>query len=252
MSPVSKGRTRKSTLPCLLTVLRSGIMDDDPSDGEVEDERALELSTVAAIYPELKIDTASDRISATISIEVEPVKPLLLRFPTPAGVPPGSLPTPPNSNDEGTHHENEDSQRLSADYEAHRVSFFPPLDLRITLPDRYPNEKPPLIHLESQYSWLPDKELRALEAAGHALWEEMGKDQVVFSYIDHVREAAEKGFDLARDTGEVLEVPSDLKVALLDFDLKARRAKFEQETFECGICLGRRNDNLAIILANSI
>jgi len=227
-----------SKISCLLTLSQAGIMADDPGDGEAEDERALELSTVAAIYPELNIDVAPDHIFATLSIKVEPIEPLLIRFLPADGVPPGGLPTPPNSSDEGTHLNEEDRQGLSINHDAHKLSHLPPLNLRITLPDGYPAETSPLIRLESQYLWLPARKIQELEAAGHTIWEEMGRDQVVFSYIDHLREAAENGFGLAQDREKALEVSSHLKVALLDFDLKARRAKFEQETFECGICLG--------------
>lgn len=213
-------------------------MADDPGDGEAEDERALELSTVAAIYPELETDAAPDHISATLSIAVEPIKPVLISFPPADGTPPGGLPTPPNSTDEDTNQVEEHKQGSIIAQDAHNLSYLPPLSLRIVLPEGYPTEKPPLVQLESQFSWLPKKRLLELEAAGNTVWEEVGRDQMVFSYIDHLREAAENAFGLAKEEGEVLAVPSDLKVALLDFDLKAQRAKFEQETFDCGICLG--------------
>ena len=73
-----------------------------------------------------------------------------------------------------------------------------------------------------------------MEGAASTLWEENGHDQVLYTYIDHLMEAAEKAFGVH----DVLEVSPELKVALLDFDLKAKRAKFEKETFECGVCLG--------------
>ena len=215
-------------------------MADDPGDDEVEDDRVLELSTVAAIYPELDIHATSDQTSATISIEVEPVQPLLIRFPAADRAPLGGLPTPPDSTNETIGQFKEDEPDLVIAPDAHRLSHLPPLILRVVLPEGYPAEQSPLPHLESQHAWLPKKKLQELEAACHSIWEEMGRDQVVFSYIDYLREAAEKGFGLVQNEGEVLEVSSDLKVALLDFDLKARRAKFEQETFECGICLGKR------------
>lgn len=69
------------------------------------------------------------------------------------------------------------------------------------------------------------------------MWEEIGKDQVVFTYIDSLREAAEDGLDLTNHVSEYLNVSQDLKLALLDFDMKAKRAKFEQGTFTCSICL---------------
>ncbi len=215
-------------------------MADDQEEGE--DERAVELASLAAIYPELVVDALGlDPFSATISIQVEPVEPLSIRFPSADGAPPVGPPTLPHSVVEGISQLAVGGAESSstANEEVSRLSHLPPLNLRISLPEGYPAEKPPVFQLTSQYPWLPEQKLEELKEAGHILWEELGRDQVVFSYIDHVREAAERGFDMARADDQVLEISPDLKVSLLDFDLKAKRAKFERETFECGICLGR-------------
>ena len=215
-------------------------MADDNEEGE--DERAVELASLAAIYPELVVnEKASDPFSATISIEVEPVEPLSIRFPSADGAPPvGLIPTPYSVEEEIDQLEVGDIRKdILAKENVSRLSHLPALNLRLSLPDGYPAEKPPVFYLESQYSWLPDQKLQELREAGHTIWEDLGRDQVVFSYIDHLREAAERGFDMAQADDQVLEVSPDLKVSLLDFDLKAKRAKFERETFECGICLGR-------------
>ena len=214
-------------------------MADDPGDGEAEDERELELSTVAAIYPELNINNSiSNPISATISIDVEPVKTLSIRFPAANEGPPGGLPTPLGSTDEGGHPLEEEFQEHESAQDIHNLTHLPPLTLRIVLPKGYPATESPFFSLKSQYSWLPEIKIQELQKAGSSMWEEMGRDQMVFSYIDHLRDMAEQGFGLTEHGRGVLEVSSDLKVALLDFDSKAKRVKFERETFECGICLG--------------
>lgn len=219
-------------------------MAGDFGEEEAEDERALELKTVAAIYPELRIDLpGSDPFSASIDVAIEPAKSLVIQFPTTEDVPQPGLPTPPDSTNDGGEHiqhvVKEGAAPIvasnSVGQEVHRLSHLPPLTLRILLPDGYPAAKPPIFLVES--TWLPDEILQQLREASHTIWEDMGRDQVVFSYIDHLREAAERGFDIGHGEEEVLEVSAGLKVALLDFDLKAKRAKFEQETFECGICL---------------
>lgn len=215
------------------------MMADDLEEGE--DERTIELASLAAIYPELVVDaTGSDPFSATISIDVEPVEPLSIRFPSADGLPSVGPFTPSTSTIEGTSQLNvgkngADSVPLE---DVSRLLHLPALNLRLSLPEGYPAEKPPVFYLESQYSWLPEQKLQELREAGHTLWEELGRDQMVFSYIDHLREAAERGFDVAQADDQVLEISPDLKVSLLDFDLKAKQAKFERETFECGICLG--------------
>ena len=212
-------------------------MADDPGDGEVEDERLLELETVAAIYPELEKEYVSDEVSAVLSVAVEPINRLLIRFPAADGGPPAGLPTPPSSLESGKEPDSVYTKSVLTS-DAHALAHLPPLVLRLSLPKGYPSDKPPIFHLESQSSWVPGKKLQDLEAAGLTLWEDMGRDQVVFSYIDYLREKADEGFDLAKGDGTALDVLPTLKVALLDFDLKAQRAKFERETFECGVCLG--------------
>ena len=214
-------------------------MADDLEDGE--DERTVELASLAAIYPELIIDDLGlDSFSASISIQVEPLEPLSIRFPSAGGAPPVGPLVPPHSIIEGVSRvqvvengipppENEDLSRLS---------YLPALKLRLSLPEGYPTDKPPVFDLQSQYSWLPEQKLKELRDAGYTLWEQLGRDQVVFSYIEHLRDAADRGFDMVQDDDQVLEISPDLKVSFLDFDLKAKRGKFERETFECGICLG--------------
>ena len=213
-------------------------MADDLDEGD--DERTIELESLAAIYPELLIDPlGSDPFAATISIEVEPVEPLSILFPPADGAPPAF--TLPRSNSEGISQSENGANDVAAPTkeDATQLSHLPALNLTLSLPEGYPTKKPPVFHLTSQYSWLPDSKLEELQEAGQALWEELGRDQVVFSYIEHLREAAGRGFDMAQADNQVLEISPGLKVSLLDFDLKAKRAKFERETFECGICLGR-------------
>ncbi|MCJ1277014.1 translation termination inhibitor protein itt1 [Puttea exsequens] len=208
-------------------------MAGDAGEDEAEDERSLELETVAAIFPELH----RYNVSACIDVAVEPVEPLLIRFTSADGAPPSEL-SPPDSTEEGRLVKNVTQKGADPEsQDAHQISHLPPLTLHISLPDGYPSTQPPMFYLESQHSWLPESKLQHLRKTGHVIWEDMGRDQVVFAYIDYLREAVGKGFSVAQNGENVLNVSSHLKVALLDFDLKAKRARFEQETFECGICL---------------
>lgn len=243
------------------------MMTDDPGE-EGDDERAIELSSIAAIYPELVIDS-SNHFSASINVQVEPIRPLPISFANPAdGVPfeymsrgPATLRTEENG-DEQAHRGgnpfqealagsaveelvtiiNEDRpHRYAGDraQDIHYLSHLPPIVLRISLPEGYPADVAPTIDLHT--TWLPKEKEQNLKAACLTIWEGIGRDQVVFAYIDHLREAAENGFDLAPGEHDGFQVSSDLKVTLLDFDLRAKRAKFEHETFECGICLGENS-----------
>lgn len=208
-----------------------------------EDERAIELSAISAIYPELIIDSA-DPFSATIEIAVEPVEPLAIAFlPLENGICQSGLLTPSPSDDvensvankpfhpkpEGSHPANQD---------IHHFTYLPPLTLKIDLQDGYPSQKPPLFHLNAETPWIPVAKLEELREVGSSIWEDMGRDQVVFTYIDYLREAAGRSFDLVPDNTMRVEVSPNIKISLLDFEAQLKRAKFEQETFECGICLG--------------
>ncbi|MCJ1420795.1 translation termination inhibitor protein itt1 [Xylographa parallela] len=206
--------------------------DEDPN----KDERATELSTNTYIFPELIID-ADSCFSASIELPVNPTKPLAVAFVSRAEVATASdLSTPPRS----TVASSEEPRTTEIGVDAphiHRLSHLPPLALRLALPVGYPTKEAPVIHLESQSSWIPQYKLQELEASSRAIWEDIGRDQVVFTFIDHLQQAAEDGFGLSEGGNAALKLPAELEIALLDYDLKAKRAKFEQETFECGVCL---------------
>ena len=224
-------------------------MADDTE--EITDERATELASVAAIYPELLID----HFSATIHIPIEPNKPLAIFSPassfreaqhgplnptTSCDAPPDhSSPFPVSCrNTDFSQVDNVQVVSIKEPLEdIHLLSNLPPLILQISLPDGYPSQHPPHFSLNTNIHWIPTWRLQELQDAGHTLWQEIGKDQVVFTYIDYLREAAENGFNLASQEADYLKVSQDLKLVLLDFDLKAKRAKFEQQTFLCSICL---------------
>lgn len=217
-------------------------MADDT--GETEDERTIELFTVAAIYPELNINPL-DSYSASILIEVAPIKPLTVIFsPFKDGDHTSGLLTPPKSDEtDNNQRVNKESRSdsLAAEgraHDIHQLSHLPPISLKINLQTGYPNQKPPLFRLETESPWIPRSKLNELRDAGSSIWEDLGRTQVVFAYIDYLREAAERGFDLVKKDEENLEISQSLKIPLLDFDLQGKRKKFEQETFECGVCLG--------------
>lgn len=201
-----------------------------------EDEREIELSSIAAIYPELVLGPDNSFV-ASIDVAVAPASPIPILFPSVSvdGKPPTNLPTPPSS-DHDDNPKKPDSL-LQSTSDVHELSYLPSLHLQVTLPDGYPADQPPIFQLSTSPRWLPDTTLQRLTEEGNALWEEYGRCQVVFAYIDLLQQAAERGFDTQNSPSGYLEVPLDLKIALLDFDSKAKRERFEQETFECGVCL---------------
>lgn len=207
-------------------------MSGDPE--QEEDERETELSTISAIFPELRLDPAKP-FTASIEIPVAPSAPVAVYFPAVEdGAQATILPTPPSSIP------STDLQCVDlrdAPLDVHVLSHLPPLRLQILLPTGYPSEKAPVFELSTAPSWLREGTLAELQSYGEQLWQEFGQDQVVFAYLDHLQNAAEAVFGALDESGR-LHIPREHKIALLDFDLRAKRATFEKGTFECGVCLG--------------
>ncbi|KAL9577334.1 MAG: hypothetical protein Q9212_006428, partial [Teloschistes hypoglaucus] len=229
-----------STRPTKRHAALAHIMADDP--GEADDERAVELSSISAIYPELLIDS-TDPFKAAIDIPVEPIKPLNVLFPPPDGRAVPVLPTPPDSDSQHQSVPENDAPVphpqpvIPVVQDLHELSHLPPLRVFIELPPGYPDTQPPVLKVTTGVSWLSKETIKKLEEDGSRLWEEMGRTQVLFAYIDHLREVAENGFGIASPSTEPLKIAADLKIELLDYDIRAKQMQFNKATFECGVCL---------------
>ncbi|KAH9901886.1 RWD domain-containing protein [Xylariomycetidae sp. FL2044] len=189
-----------------------------------EDARDVELSTLAAIYPELRTD---DHAPYTVSIDL----PVSLETPLTVLFPAATESAPPVAPSQAT------VPTVVADAaESQALSHLPSLHVRIALPDGYPETKPPEVSISTTPLWLPENILRKLEGNARTLWEGIGRDQVIFYYLDDLQQSAENVFGLVGSQG-TLEVAPEHKIAILDYDIKAKRKAFEKETFDCGICL---------------
>lgn len=201
-------------------------MDTDTDD----DVRATELETLEAIYPELcRLSGDNDsKFSFEIEVPVQPADAVTVTFP-PAG----------NVVQNGVLDGNTPGKGVGPDgQESLEISHFPPLRLRITLPDGYPETCAPHISITTTPPWLNQDTLKALEQDGPRLWEEMGRDLVAFTYIDHIQRGAEDVFGTINDDG-TMNIDPQHKVTVLDYDIKAKKLAFEKGTFDCGICLGK-------------
>lgn len=203
------------------------------AESALEDERTEELSSIKAIYPDELVIDSQDPFQASIQLLVSPTTPLPILFPLPVdGASPTTLPATLVPVHTG--------QILRTDPpkpDVHKLSYLPPLHLQIALPEGYPSENAPQFKLSTSPQWLPLNIIKRLQDEGLSLWEEYGREPVLFSYITQLQEAADRGFDIVDRLGGMLEVSQEMKIALLDFDIKTKRETFEQETFECSICL---------------
>ncbi|CAK4029993.1 E3 ubiquitin- ligase itt1 [Lecanosticta acicola] len=188
-----------------------------------EDEREEELGALTAIYPELIIDP-QDAYSANIDLAVAPTKPLLTRF----------VPSTDSAN--GATYRDAATSTAHIEHDVH-LAHLPPLTLRVTLPQGYPSEAPPNVRLSSNLNWLPKDRLVELEADAVNLWEEFGRCQILFSYIDHLQQAAERAFDLEQSAEGCLVLSAAQESDLSAFDEKTRQATFDAGTYDCGVCL---------------
>lgn len=202
-----------------------------------EDDRSVELSSIAAIFPEIQIDPSSP-FKAALDLPVAPSSPIHVCFEAPDPAMPAVL-TPPTSLDV-SETDLKSGSKVDLGHpvkDVHILSHLPPLSLEIELPDGYPSEKPPVVHLSINPPWLHPSVLAQLSDDCRRLWDESGKDLVVYTYIDHLQQLAETAFGTQNAPESQVCLSRDLKIALLDFNNKAECAKFEQETFECGVCL---------------
>ena len=190
------------------------------------DEREEEFSSLSAIFPELLVDS-KDHFVASLELAVTPTRPLLIRF-VPSKTPEansktfylGTEPVP--------------VAYVERDVE---LTHLPPLNLQITLPSSYPAASPPIVRLSAQKNWLPKDKLAELECDAQHLWEEYGHCQILFAYIDHLQQAAERGFDLDQRQDGCLVLPFNMEERLVTFNAETKQAVFNAGTYDCGICI---------------
>ncbi|EGU72099.1 hypothetical protein FOPG_06295 [Fusarium oxysporum f. sp. conglutinans race 2 54008] len=190
-----------------------------------DDPRLIELGSIEAIYPEIRRPDAKDPFTFEIDLPVEPAAPVTVTFPA------ASAPAHPGLTTLGQATEN-----AQPEVDSLEVSYLPPLRLRVRLPEGYPADAPPDIVVSTIPQWLSRETIKRLEDDGQRLWDEIGRDMVAFTYIDHIQRAAEDVFGTI-SPGGTLQVDPEHKLAVLDHDIKAKKAAFEKETFDCGVCL---------------
>lgn len=181
-----------------------------------EDPRDEELSALTATYPEIQQVDNRDQYNFSLEVPVKPAEPVAVFF---------------RATTEG-----QDVEQ-AATTDSHQVAHLPALHLVFSLPPSYPAHEPPSVAISTTPSWLPLETAKKLEDDALRLWEEFDRDQVLFAYIDHVQQSADDVFGLVGSSGG-LEISPEHKIAILDYDIKAKQRAFDKETFKCGVCLG--------------
>ncbi|KAL1868311.1 hypothetical protein VTK73DRAFT_3744 [Phialemonium thermophilum] len=195
---------------------------------ESDDQRDIELSSLSAIFPEIYRLEADDPYTIVLDLPVDPSHDIIVSFSPAASA--ATLPDGAGGRGLGA------TRGRDNENDSHTLKHLPPVRLQITLGSGYPATDPPVVSVSTSPSWLPLDIVKSLEAEAPRLWEDMGRDMVLFAYVDHVQQRAEDVFGLV-DVNNVLVVDPQHKIAILDYDIKAKRAAFERETFHCGVCL---------------
>lgn len=197
---------------------------------DTEDQRDVELSTLAAIFPEIQRLDDNDPYTFVLEVPVNPTKAVTVFFP--AATEAQGLNPPGAALEAGAATTRPDTNGV----DSHELSHLPAVRIQISLPPAYPAEQPPAASVSTQPSWLPSDTAKKLQDDCARLWEELGRDLVAFTYLDHVQQSADDVFGLVSDVG-ALQISPEHKIALLDYDIEAKRVAFENGTFDCGVCL---------------
>lgn len=191
---------------------------------EIENQRDEELSTLSAIFPEIQRLHDDDPYTFAFDVPVNPTRPVTVFFPAAT---------------EGREVITTAAQipEQTTIIDSHELAHLPAVHLLFSLPPSYPTDKPPAVTISTAPSWLPPATVKRLEGECTHMWEELGRDLVLFAYIDHIQQSADDVFGLVSNTGG-LEISPEHKIAVLDYDIEARKQAFDKETYDCGVCLG--------------
>lgn len=195
-----------------------------------DDEREEELETLSSIYPEM-VRHPEQQYQATLELAIKLSRPLRVRF-------------LPEVCSDDISYAGVAAQSDALGGQDVELSHLPPLCLDIALPTGYPTDAPPLVALSTRDNCLPPSKLAGLEHEVVHLWEEYGRSIILFVYIDHLQQVAERGFDLDQLPDARLILPVSLKSRLVTFDEATKLATFNAGTFECGICLDPKKGSL--------
>ncbi|KAI6250634.1 E3 ubiquitin-protein ligase itt1 [Erysiphe necator] len=191
---------------------------------KMDNRRDVELDCLCSIFPEIQRDP-TNRYTARLLLDVRPQNQINVVF------------VPTLDNHPFTSEIREQKYIIPGnDVKPYKISYLPPLNLSITLPDDYPGKSAPEIDLSMKPKWLPDVDLNKLKLTARNLWEQSDGNEVLYEIIDFLYHATENAFGYS-EKDKVLEVLEDFRIYMLDFDINETQAAFKKKTFNCGICL---------------
>lgn len=133
--------------------------------------------------------------------------------------------------------ENEVSVSFITSGETHRVGHLPPVMLRMTLSEEYPENVAPNVEISA--CWLDSKDVEGLEKQLKELWDH---DMVLFDMIDYCKNSLEQTTHL--------NLNESLKPTILSFEQSSIKHEFDTYPFLCQICQSRKRGELCTKLVN--
>ena len=118
---------------------------------------------------------------------------------------------------------------------SHEVTYFPPIQMSFTLPDGYPDSKPPEIHLSCPI--FTESQLEQFHHTLVSIWQDY-RDQIMYSCVDYLQHQVQ--YKLGEVLDRPLKLTSDEFYQVVAFNDAAERKRFESSVFECGICQDNR------------
>ncbi|RKF57440.1 E3 ubiquitin-protein ligase itt1 [Erysiphe neolycopersici] len=198
----------------------------------MDDRRQVELDCLSYIFPEIQKDPINP-FTARIALPVRPRNCVNVIFSSALDI---QSPITSATREQKC-------VTLSHNIKSYSLSYLPPLNLSITLADDYPERSPPEINLFMNPKWLSDKYLNQLKLEARNIWDKSSGSEVLYEIIDFLQQATENAFGYS-EKDQILEVPEELRISLLDFDINETQAVFKSKTFHCSICLDPKKGNL--------
>ncbi|POS85106.1 hypothetical protein EPUL_003820 [Erysiphe pulchra] len=198
----------------------------------MDDRRQVELDCLSYIFPEIQRDPI-DPYTARIVLPVRPQNCVNVIFSAALNI---QSPITPATREQKC-------VAPSHNIKPYSLSYLPPLILSITLADDYPERSPPEINLFMNPKWLSDIHLNRLKIDARKIWENSGGSEVLYEIVDFLQQATENAFGYS-EKDQVLDVPEEWRISLLDFDINETQLVFKRKTFYCSICLDPKKGDL--------
>lgn len=176
-------------------------------------ERAEELETLLAIYPELKQDE-NDQYKVSLDLDIELDQPINLRFVSQDGNP--------------------------AEERRAVLTYLPLIKLSIILPQGYPSACSPEVSIQADPPWLPEAILSTLETMASDLWSSWGRIQIVYTYLDSLKDSAQTAFGLLPSPSSSITLDSSQYLPIMAYQARASKTRFDAQFFDCEVCLSTK------------